>query len=202
MLDAVMIRTHAHSTLTEFAANSRVPVINGLSDESHPCQLLADMQTFLEHRGSIQGKTVAWIGDGFNMCNSYIEAARQFDFQLRIACPEGYEPDQRFMALGGDRVQIIRDPRKPCAAHTWWSPMSGLPWARKRKLHGAWRISRLTRSPANCSTWRHPMSCSCTACPPTVARKSARTCSTTHVRSPGTRLKTACMHRRRFSNSL
>jgi ornithine carbamoyltransferase (EC 2.1.3.3) len=75
MLDVVMIRTHAHSTLTEFAAKSRVPVINALSDESHPCQLLADMQTFLEHRGSIQGKTVAWIGDGFNMCNSYIEAA-------------------------------------------------------------------------------------------------------------------------------
>lgn len=112
MVDAVMIRTHAHITLTEFAANSRVPLINGLSDESHPCQLLADMQTFHEHRGSIQGKTVAWIGDGFNMCNSYIEAAQQFDFQLRIACPEGYDPDPRFMALGGDRVQLIRDPRE------------------------------------------------------------------------------------------
>jgi len=112
MVDAVMIRTHAHSTLTEFAANSRVPLINGLSDESHPCQLLADMQTFHEHRGSIQGKTVAWIGDGFNMCNSYIEAAQQFDFQLRIACPEGYDPDPRFMTLGGDRVQLIRDPRE------------------------------------------------------------------------------------------
>ncbi|MDZ5603572.1 ornithine carbamoyltransferase [Pseudomonas sp. RP23018S] len=111
MVDAIMIRTHAHSTLTDFAEHSRVPVINGLSDESHPCQLLADMQTFIEHRGSIQGKTVAWVGDGFNMCNSYIEAAVQFDFQLRIACPEGYEPDPRFMALGGDRVQIVRDPR-------------------------------------------------------------------------------------------
>ncbi|NQD59589.1 ornithine carbamoyltransferase, partial [Pseudomonas sp. CM25] len=112
MLDVVMIRTHAHSTLTEFAANSRVPVINALSDESHPCQLLADMQTFLEQRGSIQGKTVAWIGDGFNMCNSYIEAARQFGFQLRIACPEGYDPDPRFMAIGGDSVQIVRDPKE------------------------------------------------------------------------------------------
>ncbi len=110
MLDAVMIRTFAHSTLTEFAANSRVPVINGLSDDLHPCQLLADMQTYQEQRGSIKGKTVAWIGDGNNMCNSYIEAAMQFDFQLRVACPEGYEPNAKFLAAAGDRVQITRDP--------------------------------------------------------------------------------------------
>lgn len=112
MVDAVMIRTFAHSNLTEFAAHSRVPVINGLSDDLHPCQLLADMQTFLEHRGSIQGKTVAWIGDGNNMCNSYIEAAIQFDFNLRIACPEGYEPDPRFLALAENRVTLTRDPRE------------------------------------------------------------------------------------------
>jgi ornithine carbamoyltransferase len=111
MLDAVMIRTFEHQTLTEFAAHSRVPVINGLSDDLHPCQLLADMQTFLEHRGSIQGKTVAWVGDGNNMCHSYIEAAIQFDFQLRVACPEGYEPDPRFLAMAGERVQVLRDPR-------------------------------------------------------------------------------------------
>jgi ornithine carbamoyltransferase len=118
MLDAVMIRTHAHSTLTEFAANSRVPVINGLSDDLHPCQLLADMQTFLEHRGSIQGKTVAWIGDGNNMCNSYIEAAIQFDFQLRIACPEGYEPNPFWpWPATACRSSVIR--KKPCAARTW-----------------------------------------------------------------------------------
>lgn len=112
MLDAVMIRTFAHSNLIEFAANSRVPVINGLSDDLHPCQLLADMQTFLEHRGSIQGKTVAWIGDGNNMCNSYIEAAIQFDFQLRVACPVGYEPNPEFLTLAGDRVRVVRDPRE------------------------------------------------------------------------------------------
>ena len=111
MLDAVMIRTYAHSNLVEFAANSRVPVINGLSDDLHPCQLLADMQTFLEHRGSIKGKTVAWIGDGNNMCNSYIEAAIRFDFHLRVACPLGYEPNPEFMALAGDRVTIVRDPK-------------------------------------------------------------------------------------------
>ncbi|MBT8764594.1 ornithine carbamoyltransferase [Metapseudomonas boanensis] len=115
MLDAVMIRTFAHSKLTEFAAHSRVPVINGLSDDLHPCQLLADMQTFLEHRGSIQGKTVAWIGDGNNMCNTYIEAAIQFDFQLRVACPEGYDPSPALLAQAGDRVKVVRDPREAVA---------------------------------------------------------------------------------------
>ncbi|MBJ7547986.1 ornithine carbamoyltransferase [Pseudomonas sp. OA3] len=115
MLDAVMIRTFAHSNLIEFAAKSKVPVINGLSDDLHPCQLLADMQTFLEHRGSITGKTVAWIGDGNNMCNSYIEAAMQFDFQLKVACPAGYEPDARFLAQAGERVQVVRDPREAVA---------------------------------------------------------------------------------------
>jgi len=115
MLDAVMIRTFSHSTLTEFAANSRVPVINGLSDDLHPCQLLADMQTFQEQRGSIAGKTVAWVGDGNNMCNTYIEAAIQFDFLLRVACPEGYEPKAELLALAGDRVSVTRDPREAVA---------------------------------------------------------------------------------------
>ena len=115
MVDAVMIRTFAHSNLIEFAENSRVPVINGLSDDLHPCQLLADMQTFLEHRGSIQGKTVAWIGDGNNMCNSYIEAAIRFDFQLNVACPEGYEPNSALMEQAGERVKIFRDPREAVA---------------------------------------------------------------------------------------
>lgn len=115
MLDAVMIRTFAHSNLTEFAAHSQVPVINGLSDDLHPCQLLADMQTYLELRGNIKGKTVVWIGDGNNMCNSYIEAAMQFDFQLRVACPEGYEPSATLLAQAGERVQVVRDPRAAVA---------------------------------------------------------------------------------------
>jgi len=115
MLDGVMIRTYAHEMLTTFAAHSQVPVINGLSDDLHPCQLLADMQTFFEHRGDIRGKTVAWIGDGNNMCNSYIEAAEQLDFSLRIACPEGYEPNPRFLERAGDRVQLTRDPREAMA---------------------------------------------------------------------------------------
>ena len=112
MVDVIMIRTYEHEKLELFAANSQVPVINALTDMYHPCQLLADVQTFVEHRGELRGRTVAWIGDGNNMCHSYINAARQFDFRLHIACPEGYEPDAGVLAQAGDRVQIMRDPRE------------------------------------------------------------------------------------------
>lgn len=112
MVDVVMIRTFSHSLVEEFAANSSVPVINALTDEFHPCQLLADMQTYFEHRGDIQGKTVTWIGDGNNMCHSYINAARQFDFNLRIACPEGFDPDPDLVAANQERVFITRSPEE------------------------------------------------------------------------------------------
>lgn len=112
MVDAVMIRTFAHATLERFAAHSCVPVINGLSDDVHPCQLLADLQTYREHRGDIQGRTVAWIGDGNNMCHSWINAAALLDFKLKIACPPGYEPDQRFVDAAGEHVEILRDPHE------------------------------------------------------------------------------------------
>jgi len=115
MADAIMIRTFEHEKIERFAAASRVPVINALTDLYHPCQLLADVQTFVEHRGDIRGRTVAWIGDGNNMCHSYINAARQFDFRLRIACPEGYDPDPGILAAAGDRVAIVRDPREAAA---------------------------------------------------------------------------------------
>ena len=110
MVDIVMIRTFAHNTVERFAEFSQVPVINALTDGYHPCQLLADIQTFVEHRGPIVGKTVAWVGDGNNMCQSWINAAIQFDFKLHIACPVGYEPDQTLVAEAGDRVMISHDP--------------------------------------------------------------------------------------------
>ncbi len=110
MVDAIMIRTFEHDKLTRFAAHSRVPVINGLTDLVHPCQLLADMLTWAEHRGDMRGAQVAWIGDGNNMCNSYVNAARQYDFNLTIACPDGYEPDPEFVAAAGNRVEIVRNP--------------------------------------------------------------------------------------------
>jgi len=110
MVDIVMVRTFGHDQIQRFAEYSSVPVINALTDAYHPCQLLADIQTFFEHRGDIAGKTACWIGDGNNMCQSYINAARQFDFELRIACPEGFEPDAALLQANADRVSIVRDP--------------------------------------------------------------------------------------------
>jgi ornithine carbamoyltransferase len=111
MVDCIMLRTHKHETVTTFAKYSRVPVINGLSDLLHPCQLLADMQTYFEQRGDIAGKTVTWIGDGNNMCHSYINAARQFGFKLHIACPIDYRPLQSIVDAAGDRVAFFNSPQ-------------------------------------------------------------------------------------------
>ncbi len=110
MVDCIMVRTYEHEKLERFAAYSRVPVINALTDRLHPLQLLADMQTWFEHRGDIQGRTALWVGDGNNMCHSYINAARQFDFKLRISCPEGFDPDEAILAEAADRCEIVRDP--------------------------------------------------------------------------------------------
>lgn len=111
MADIIILRTYGHENVERFAEYSRVPVINALTDMYHPCQLLADMQTYFEHRGDIKGKTVAWIGDGNNMCHSYINAARQFEFTLRIATPNGFEPDAAVVSAAGDAVQLTHDPK-------------------------------------------------------------------------------------------
>lgn len=99
MVDCVTMRTFEHEKLERFARYSKVPVINALTDQCHPCQLLADMQTFIELKGSITGKKVAWIGDGNNMCHSYLMAAHQLEFELHIATPKGYEPDPTIVHL-------------------------------------------------------------------------------------------------------
>ncbi len=112
MVDAIMIRTFAHEKVERFAAYSRVPVINALTDRYHPCQLLADIQTYEEHRGPIPGKVVTWVGDGNNMCNTYIHAAQLFDFELRIACPSGYEPPGELLEQAGNRVKLLRSPQE------------------------------------------------------------------------------------------
>ncbi len=109
MADAIMIRTYEHETVERIASHSSVPVINGLTNSYHPCQVLADLMTFYENRGVIQGRTVAWVGDGNNMCNSYINAANLMQFKLRVATPEGYEPATCGVLTEHDRVDIMND---------------------------------------------------------------------------------------------
>ena len=115
MADCIMVRTFEHKKAETLAAHSSVPVINGLTDDVHPCQLLADMQTYIEHRGDIQGKTVTWVGDGNNMCHSYMHAAKLLDFKLNITCPQGYEPGKSFIDETQAHVEIISDPESACS---------------------------------------------------------------------------------------
>jgi ornithine carbamoyltransferase len=109
MVDMVMIRTFEHKMVEHFAQYSSVPVINALTDDYHPCQLLADMQTYVEYRGSIKGKTVVWVGDGNNMCHSYINAAEQFGFNLNIATPVGYEPNTNIVSTSKAKISLFTD---------------------------------------------------------------------------------------------
>jgi ornithine carbamoyltransferase len=111
MCDVIMIRNDSQADQEELAQYSRVPVINGLSELHHPCQLLADMQTWFEHRGDPAGKTAAWIGDGNNVCNSWIEAAKLFGFRLNVATPNQYRPESGVLAFAGKSVVLYDDPR-------------------------------------------------------------------------------------------
>ena len=106
-VDAIMLRTTAHSRITDLAAAADIPVINGLTDDTHPCQIMADVMTFEEWRGPIEGRTIAWVGDGNNVCASFMEAAEALGFNMRIATPEGHEPDERFMH---GRIELGHDP--------------------------------------------------------------------------------------------
>jgi ornithine carbamoyltransferase len=111
MSDLVMIRTFEQDIIERFAANSRVPVINGLTNEYHPCQILADIFTFIEHRGPIKGKTVAWIGDSNNVCNTWLQAAEMLDFNVHVSTPPGYEVEpERANLYGHDHFETFADP--------------------------------------------------------------------------------------------
>ena len=112
MVDCIMVRTSAHDRIELFAKYSKVPVINALTDSCHPCQLLADVQTYNEQRGSIQNKKVAWIGDGNNMCHSYINAAHQFDFELAIASPVGYQPNTDLITRFAQHISLCENPQQ------------------------------------------------------------------------------------------
>ena len=115
MVDLVLIRTYEHTKIERFAAHSRVPVINGLTNEFHPCQILTDVFTYIEHRGSIQGKVVAWVGDGNNMANTWLQAADILGFTLHISTPGGYEVDPKVAGIGSSNCyKVFADPLEAC----------------------------------------------------------------------------------------
>ena len=116
MVDVVTIRTFDHDMLKRFAAHSEVPVINALTDLYHPCQVLADVFTYQEHRGSIANKNIVWIGDGNNMCHSFVNAAHRFGFNLHIATPPDYQPQEQVLANAGNRVSLTNDPQQAVKA--------------------------------------------------------------------------------------
>lgn len=134
MVDAVMIRANRHDDVERFAAAASVPVINGLTDRSHPCQILADLMTFEEHRGKVEGRTFAWVGDGNNVCASFLHAAPKLGFKLKIACPSDYHPDLYDLARAtkeGGQVEVTDDPRAAvegadCVITDTWVSMGDL----------------------------------------------------------------------------
>ncbi len=147
MVDLIMLRTREHRDVETFARAATVPVINAMSARSHPCQLLADIQTFVECRGSIQDKTVAFVGDGYNMCNSYIDASRQFGFDLQIACPKGFEPTPEMLA-STNRATMVDTPQEAVSgAHlvitdVWSSMGHEAEASERRKRFDGYQVNR------------------------------------------------------------
>jgi ornithine carbamoyltransferase len=147
-VDAIMIRTDHHSKLLELAEAATVPVINGLTDRSHPCQIMADVMTFEEHRGPVRGKTLAWTGDGNNVATSWIHAAQRFDFTLRLACPPELAPDARVLDWAAERqarVTVVEDPRAAvtdadAVMTDVWVSMGDVDADRRRSLLAAYRV--------------------------------------------------------------
>jgi ornithine carbamoyltransferase len=148
MVDAIMVRTFEHEKIERFAEYSTCPVINALTDRYHPCQLLADMQAWFERRGDIRGATVTFIGDGNNMCHSYINAARQFDFKLHVAAPEGYHPDPAIVAAAGERVTLFEQPLDAAAGadlvvtDVWASMGQEEEQLQRQKVFASYQVNR------------------------------------------------------------
>jgi ornithine carbamoyltransferase len=115
MVDLVMIRTYGQDKIERFAEYSRVPVINGLTNEYHPCQIMADIFTYIEHRGSIRGKTVAWVGDGNNMANTWLQAAELLGFTVHVSTPNGYEVNPAVAGVRSECYKVFQDPMQACA---------------------------------------------------------------------------------------
>ena len=148
MTDIVMIRTFEQKKIEAFAAHSRVPVINGLTNEYHPCQILADIFTFIEHRGPIAGKKVAWVGDGNNMANTWLQAADILDFTVHLSTPRGYEVDQRLAGVKNNACyQTFKDPSEACVGvdlvttDVWTSMGYEAENEARRAAFASWRVS-------------------------------------------------------------
>ena len=147
-VDAIMIRTDVHSKLLELAEAATVPVINGLTDHSHPCQIMADVMTFEEQRGPIRDRTLAWVGDGNNVANSWVHAAQRFDFKLRLACPPELAPGPEILAWAAERqarVQLFEDPREAVAGADAvltdvWVSMGDRDPERRRRLLAPYQV--------------------------------------------------------------
>jgi ornithine carbamoyltransferase len=147
-VDAIMIRTDLHMKLLELAEAATVPVINGLTDFSHPCQIMADVMTFEEHRGPIRDRTLAWVGDGNNVASSWVHAAQRFDFQLRLACPPELAPAPDVLAWAAERqarVQVVENPRDAVAGADAvltdvWVSMGDQDAERRRRLLTPYRV--------------------------------------------------------------
>ncbi len=159
MVDLVMIRTFEQSKLECFAKHSRVPVINGLTNEFHPCQILADIFTFIEHRGPIQGKTVAWVGDGNNMANTWLQAAKLLDFKVNVSTPSGYEVDEKVAVspegISAKHYQSYSDPMAACqgadlvTTDVWTSMGFEAENEVRKKAFAAWRVNAAMMKVAN-----------------------------------------------------
>ena len=148
MVDLVMIRTFEQSKIASFAQHSRVPVINGLTNEFHPCQILADIFTYIEHRGSIQGKTVAWVGDGNNMANTWLQASEIMGFKVHLSTPGGYEVDQSIAGIrSSDSYQVFKNPMQACdgadlvTTDVWTSMGFESEDATRKKAFADWCVS-------------------------------------------------------------
>jgi ornithine carbamoyltransferase len=146
MVDGIVIRTASHEEVAALAATATVPVINAMTSRVHPCQLLADMLTYQELRGPIAGRTVAFVGDGYNMCHSYINAARQWDFKLRIACPDGYLPDPTLLDASSEAAVVGTPQEAVTGAHlvvtdVWSSMGQDEEAARRRAAFAAYQVN-------------------------------------------------------------
>ena len=163
-VDAIMLRTASRATLDEFAAHATVPVINGLTNESHPCQVLADVMTFEEHKGPIAGRVVAWSGDGNNVATSWIEAAWRFDFQLRLACPTPFQPNPARLKrarAGGANIVVTQDPYEAvagadCVVTDTWVSMGDQGKERRHNALAPYRVdARLMKVAAKDAIFMH-----------------------------------------------